>query len=70
MTSWISVEERLPEPDEIIWGVSNGMAWVFQWDNENAHFLEYTDKRGGRWEFTNYSNKVTLWQPLPAPPEA
>ena len=62
--SWISVDDQLPEEHEIIWGSANGKAWVFKWSEEHGHFLEYTDKRGGRWEYTNFSYMVTHWTPL------
>lgn len=65
--SWINIKDKLPQDKETVWGSTGnyGYAWVFSWSEEHNHFLEYTDKRGGRWEFTHHSNKVIKWHPLP-----
>ena len=58
---WISVEERLPEPDtEVLARRSIGM------DVECYH-----KEAGGYWSWDEYSGKwrVTHWMPLPEPPE-
>lgn len=64
-TDWIYLKDKAPQDEEMIWGSTGDRTWVFKWSKEYNHFLEYTDLRGGRWEFTTTSSKVIRWQPLP-----
>jgi len=60
---WISVSERLPEPNEPVLICTEVLGrHVASVDEEGEWFCDY----GGEWLFPN----VTYWMPLPEPPEA
>lgn len=59
-SAWISVEERLPDDDELVIAFSpNTEVTVSCWERDDGHWrYEEGDKR----------LDVTHWMPLPAPP--
>ena len=71
MKEWISVEERLPEPFEVVLIHADT-------EGEDRHYItigQFCDTTGSwedfvsvDFEFNEYEN-VTHWMPLPAPPE-
>jgi hypothetical protein len=62
MSEWISVDERLPERNEIVLTTDRGVVTLGSY---NTMFLEW-------WTFQvdwmAYSADVTHWMPLPEPP--
>jgi len=63
MSEWISVKERMPEPNKKIIAHSARCAhfWAIRKNREN-----------NPWEFLDGNTcheKITHWQPLPPPPE-
>lgn len=73
---WISVEDRLPEPGEIVLAVLKAPL-----DRLNAPYQERTlllwrtSWSHGKWErpfgaeTVNYDGRVLCWMPLPEPPK-
>ena len=60
-SEWISVEERLPEDEEVLVYFSYGKAPISGFDVDSYN---HRAKR-----FVNYEDKVSHWMPLPLPPE-
>jgi len=61
--NWISINDRLPEPDR----------HVLAWDGELKEWCVATFNKGGLpfdiWgEGWDYKNKITHWMPLPEAP--
>ena len=78
MSQWISVKDRLPEPDD-----GKGVYWVAKkknngkWQMKMALFCDYgyampidakTDVTWRDFDYTKIVN-VSHWMPLPEPPE-
>lgn len=68
---WVSVEERLPENDDLVLVRANGRARETRWDG--AYVLAMYGSEG--WVLWDYEDdevhhlKVLQWMPLPEPPE-
>ena len=68
---WISVEERLPENDDLVLVRANGRAREARW--EGAYVLAMYGSEG--WILWDYEDdevqylKILQWMPLPEPPE-
>ena len=68
MTSWISVEDRLPEDEqEVLYYRCAYFAYGFYKASGSWIDLTMRDRDG---EPHEYYSGVTHWLPLPAPPEA
>lgn len=68
MNLWISVADRLPEPDEVVIATNGrmvGEAYIDKTENCWMVFLGVDDFEWDR----AYSRPVTHWMPLPEPPE-
>ncbi len=67
MSEWISVNDRLPEPDEEVLVYKNG--------GEVEMLVAYLCSENGDWydafacEKLGWGEQPTHWMPLPAPPE-
>lgn len=68
---WISVEDRLPENDDLVFTYPPD-------DHGNISYTGYYNKIGAQWITTDYDPNygieevvidVTHWMPLPPPPE-
>lgn len=60
---WISVEERLPQPQKLVLCI-----WERGDDRNNYGFARY--QMGGVWYVSNEGMpRVTHWMPLPEPPK-
>jgi hypothetical protein len=68
MSEWISVEDRLPPPWNVIvvWG-PNGLALASRSDAASATILD-CNKTNGLGQ--NVDSEATYWMPLPEPPDA
>ena len=62
---WISVEDQMPPKNERV--------FVWLWEKGKVDIdiiLQQGSLDGGRLRFAgNYRHRVSLWQPLPAPPK-
>ena len=73
MTSWISVEDRLPDCGEIVLGA------LQHWDTKNYYYdvIEKVDEDDCSWRVwdigyqseVSHDYDITHWMPLPSPPE-
>ncbi len=66
-SEWISVEERLPEENEIILSVGNGVRASYS-QFVNGKFQRYVDQIGMDRIMVIEYHKTKFWQPLPSPP--
>lgn len=64
---WISVEERLPEPEtEVMVAFDDGAVWCLwqNWQNDDCDPFTYSVDT-----FDGPTHDVTHWMPLPEPPK-
>ena len=59
-SEWVSVDERLPEP--------NVRVLVYSKVHKD-HLISEIDEKGRWWQTYTLLNGVTHWQPLPTPPK-
>lgn len=81
MNEWISVEDRLPEPNQIVLAVLNkpckrlnypykeDVLFLFRVECNYITGYQIEWKRPYAGETVNYNDKVTHWMPIPAPPK-
>ena len=65
-TTWISVEERLPEKScEYLCVSRTGVIYLMQYSHRYKAFNATDDEDGDRWKLGG----ITHWMPLPDPPK-
>lgn len=75
MSEWISVNDRLPDTDDIVLAVFDGKVEIAKY----CEWRKRDDELNGRWVIVTdyeYNSDIvydayypTHWMPLPAPPE-
>ena len=76
MSEWISVDERLPGIDELVWLDSPSHAGIGSMDMDGDYYFAdeaiYLDSVHG-WvtdgAYSSGDTEITHWQPLPEPPK-
>jgi Protein of unknown function (DUF551) len=63
---WISVKDKLPEPDEVVLALNGHIRFC---RFVNGRFQRETENSGNDRIITFYWNDITHWQPLPLPPK-
>ncbi len=64
LDKWISVEDRLPEPNQKV------DLWVVPEDEEKSHRMQWTWENGNGKDTRIGGQRITHWMPRPAPPKA
>lgn len=69
---WISVDEQLPEPGQVILAWHAGEREVLkgsvEWDHDRKRIWFDTAQFEEIPDVFAFTDKITHWQPLPAPP--
>lgn len=77
MTDWISVADRMPEPDTecLVWSPGNAqhgpMTYIDTWQEQYECPVSFSSASipvGLGWDSSSFE-EITHWMPLPEPPE-